>query len=143
MADASYQPKVYRKLGGDELVVASGGTVTIEAGGYMVQPITAYSTACTIPVAGISSLAQGVDGITYKLPAPGSVYKGYRKTVYCLSSTGGTILTCTAGTINLTGGTITFGAAADGVTIDLLGTSTANWSVVGWSTGWTTTVVVS
>ncbi len=33
MSDASYQPKVYRKQGGDELVVASGGKITIETGG--------------------------------------------------------------------------------------------------------------
>ena len=35
MADASYQPKVYRKQGGDELVVASGGTITVESGGTL------------------------------------------------------------------------------------------------------------
>lgn len=29
----SYQPKVYRKQGGDELVVASGGKITVESGG--------------------------------------------------------------------------------------------------------------
>lgn len=29
----SYQPKVYRKQGGNELVVANGGALTIEAGG--------------------------------------------------------------------------------------------------------------
>lgn len=29
----SYQPKVYRKQGGDELVVASGGLITVETGG--------------------------------------------------------------------------------------------------------------
>lgn len=33
MPDGSYQPKVYRKQGGDELVVASGGVITIESGG--------------------------------------------------------------------------------------------------------------
>lgn len=32
----SYQTKVYRKLGGDELVVASGGKITVEAGGSIV-----------------------------------------------------------------------------------------------------------
>jgi hypothetical protein len=31
----SYQPKVYRKQGGDELVVASGGAITVESGGYI------------------------------------------------------------------------------------------------------------
>ncbi len=31
----SYQPKVYRKQGGNELVVASGGKVTVESGGVV------------------------------------------------------------------------------------------------------------
>ena len=35
MADATYQPKVYRKQGGDELVVASGGKITVESGGVV------------------------------------------------------------------------------------------------------------
>ena len=33
MPDATYAPKVYRRQGGDELVVKSGGTITVEAGG--------------------------------------------------------------------------------------------------------------
>lgn len=33
MPDTSYQPKVYKKPGGDELVVASGGKITVESGG--------------------------------------------------------------------------------------------------------------
>jgi len=33
MADNSYQPKVYRKQGGAEFVVASSGAVTVESGG--------------------------------------------------------------------------------------------------------------
>jgi len=33
MPDVTYQPKVYRKQGGDELVVASGGVLNIETGG--------------------------------------------------------------------------------------------------------------
>jgi hypothetical protein len=33
MSDASYMPKVYRKHGGDELVIADGGKITVESGG--------------------------------------------------------------------------------------------------------------
>lgn len=35
MPDTSYQPLVYRKQGGDELVVASGGKITVESGGLI------------------------------------------------------------------------------------------------------------
>lgn len=35
MADPTYGPKVYRKQGGDELVVASGGKITVESGGEL------------------------------------------------------------------------------------------------------------
>lgn len=35
MADTTYQPKVYRKQGGDELVVADGGKITVESGGII------------------------------------------------------------------------------------------------------------
>lgn len=34
----TYQPKVYRKQGGDEMVVASGGQITVEAGGVFSLP---------------------------------------------------------------------------------------------------------
>ncbi len=33
MADTTYQPKIYRKQGGDEFVVANGGAITVESGG--------------------------------------------------------------------------------------------------------------
>lgn len=36
MADATYTPKTYRKQGGDEFVVASGGKIKIETGGAIV-----------------------------------------------------------------------------------------------------------
>lgn len=34
MADANYQEKTYRKQGGDEFVVASGGVLNVEDGGF-------------------------------------------------------------------------------------------------------------
>jgi hypothetical protein len=36
MSNATYNPKVYRKQGGDELVIADGGKITIESGGLVV-----------------------------------------------------------------------------------------------------------
>lgn len=46
MADATYGPKVYRKQGGDELVVASGGKITNQ-GQTAVTQATNISTAVT------------------------------------------------------------------------------------------------
>jgi hypothetical protein len=36
MTDSSYATKTYRKAGGDDFVIASGGTLTIEDGGAAV-----------------------------------------------------------------------------------------------------------
>jgi hypothetical protein len=35
MSDATYSPRVYKKQGGNEMVVANGGTLTVEAGGVL------------------------------------------------------------------------------------------------------------
>lgn len=35
MVDATYQPKVYKKAGGNTLVVASGGKIELESGGVL------------------------------------------------------------------------------------------------------------
>ena len=45
MADTTYTPKVYRKQGGDELVVADGGRVTIESGGFIARNLTGTALA--------------------------------------------------------------------------------------------------
>src|SRR5690348_13929585 len=37
MADATYLPKVYRKHGAEEFVIASGGALTIETGGTLTH----------------------------------------------------------------------------------------------------------
>jgi hypothetical protein len=46
MADATYGPKIYKKSGGDELVVASGGKITFE-GQAAVTQITSITTGVT------------------------------------------------------------------------------------------------
>lgn len=52
MPDGTYGPKVYRKQGGDELVVASGGTITVESGGAFALP------ANTIPASDLTAKAR-------------------------------------------------------------------------------------
>ena len=43
MADATYQPKVYKKDDGDTLVVASGGEIDVESGGKITADGTQAS----------------------------------------------------------------------------------------------------
>jgi hypothetical protein len=51
MADETYQPKVYRKQGGDEFVVSSGGAITVESGGKVgVGEVADKNTQGGIPV---------------------------------------------------------------------------------------------
>jgi hypothetical protein len=61
MSDATYQPKVYRKQGGDELVIADGGTLTIEEG--------ATVDGSGITVAGVTATAAEIN----KLSGAGAV----------------------------------------------------------------------
>lgn len=59
MADATYQPKVYKKQGGNELVVASGGKIVIETGGQLVP--NSGTQASTIADLSITTDLTGVD----------------------------------------------------------------------------------
>jgi hypothetical protein len=56
----SYQPKVYKKPGGDEIVVADGGKITIESGGSIVSESGAVMTLPDISLeVGDMALATG------------------------------------------------------------------------------------
>jgi hypothetical protein len=63
MADATYQPKVYRKSGGDELVVASGGSLDIESGGaFKIGGVQVTATAADLnATAGTTSPSFTID----------------------------------------------------------------------------------
>lgn len=70
MVDATYGPKVYRKQGGSELVVASGGAVTLESGATLDATVAlksksptggiGYGTGAGGAVTQITSSATGV-----------------------------------------------------------------------------------
>ena len=60
MADTTYQPKVYRTDGGDKFVVASGGTIDIESGGYF----KIAGTAVTASAAELNALTGGGNSTT-------------------------------------------------------------------------------
>ena len=48
MADASYQPAVYRKQGGNEIVIASGGTLTAESGATVTSAVNVTAPSFTL-----------------------------------------------------------------------------------------------
>jgi hypothetical protein len=52
-ADATYGPKIYKKSGGDELIVASGGAIDVESGGSFKLA----GTAVTASAAELNALA--------------------------------------------------------------------------------------
>lgn len=67
MADATYQPRVYKKNGGNELVFAAGGRLNEEAGAVRVQGApTAKTTSSTMTaaqmLAGIITVNQAAAG---------------------------------------------------------------------------------
>lgn len=69
MSDATYQPKVYKKQGGTELVIASGGSIDIESGGSFKLAGTAVTATAAelnaIAGNGLSAAELAVlDGVT-------------------------------------------------------------------------------
>jgi len=60
MADATYAPKVYKKQGGNQLVVASGGTLSVESGGTLdVASGATFSVGDGTQAVGDFALARG------------------------------------------------------------------------------------
>jgi hypothetical protein len=133
MADATYQPKVYRDDGGDRLTIISGGALILESGSTFTPfPVTSVSTdAAAITNAGITVLAATAGtSVDYALAQPrqGCVKflvntKDGGSTSQDVSSTGAG---ATFGTTGLN--TITFKNAEQGAL--LVGGSTSLWYVV-------------
>ena len=66
-----YQPKVYRAQGGAELVIASGGKITVETGGYVAGYVETISTSATaLTAAGLSIVTGTTAGPTYLIANP-------------------------------------------------------------------------
>jgi hypothetical protein len=76
MADATYQPKVYRKQGGDELVVASGGQINVESGGKITAAGTQAAHIANASAVSDPPTKAEVDAIVTKLNAVLVVLEG-------------------------------------------------------------------
>lgn len=69
----TYGPKTYRKQGGDEFVVADGGSINIEAGGAFRLPLVTLGTsqvATSITGHGITTIVASTTAPEYTLAAP-------------------------------------------------------------------------
>lgn len=115
-ADPTYGPKVYNKQGGDELVVASGGTVTVESGGAVVVGTTDI-TAELAALDGLDATELGVlNGVTAGTVTAGkAVVTTTNKHIdalvisdggLALGAGAGTAITSTAAEINLLDGSV-------------------------------------
>lgn len=91
MVDATYGPKVYRKQGGDQLVVANGGVLNVETGGKLqnngvdMDLSSGIATSTTASTAELNTLT-GVTAGTAK--ASGAVVLDANKGVTGLGAVG-------------------------------------------------------
>jgi hypothetical protein len=81
MSDSTYQPKVYGKSGGDEVVVASGGKMTEEPGGAILGRAVLNTYAADIGTAGSSFVVAPFAGTIVGLAAVNHVANATTKTV--------------------------------------------------------------
>ena len=120
MADETYQPKTYRKDGGDELVVASGGKITVESGGSLkvdgvtVDKDTLAMTDLTATAAELNEqvltmdIATGSESTNFYIVAPhaGDITKIYTVIDAAITDTDITV-TASIGEAAVTGGAVT------------------------------------
>lgn len=81
-ADATYGPKVYNKQGGDELVVANGGAISVEDGGNIsglslsitskVLTLTDWVLSAVEKLTTLLVCTSGSTGTNYIIDSPGT-----------------------------------------------------------------------
>ncbi|MER9710179.1 hypothetical protein NKJ13_07905 [Mesorhizobium sp. M0174] len=145
MVDTSYQPKVYRKQGGDELVVASGGLITVESGGALVvagvtiDGSTLALTGLTASAAELNAypvsldIADGSAEGSYFAVAPhaGDISKIYT-VIDGAVSTADITVTAKIATVPVTNGVVTIATAASAAgDVDVATPTAANTVTAG------------
>lgn len=153
MVDATYQPKVYRKQGGDELVVANGGAITVETGGALtVAGVTVDEN--TLAMDGVTATAEELNQYVVNLdiadgsaeavyyavcPHAGTIAKIWTVTDGVVSTADITI-TPAIGATPVTDGVVTIATAASGAgDIDSATPSAANVVTAGQAVNFTVT----
>lgn len=141
MPDSTYGSKVYRKQGGDELVVAAGGKITHEDGGAYMEPVAVVTDDTTVTAAesGKTFLVGAADKvITLPATAAGLRYRFVLQAAGLSAGTGLSISPQAADAIHGDGLTsvddkdlILAGSGdAEGDMVELLGDGVDGWYIV-------------
>ena len=131
----SYQPKVYKKAGGDELVVASGGSIDIESGGALkIGGVQVSASAAEINETILSlDIADGSADADYFLVSPhaGAISKIY-SVIDGAVGTADITITASIGATPVTGGVVTIAMAGSAAgDVDVATPSAANVVTAG------------
>ena len=131
----SYQPKVYKKAGGDELVVASGGSIDIESGGALkIGGVQVSASAAEINETILSlDIADGTADADYFLVSPhaGAISKIY-SVIDGAVGTADITITASIGATPVTGGVVTIASASSAAgDVDVATPSAANVVTAG------------
>ena len=140
MADGTYQPKVYEKQGGAELVVASSGKITVESGGYInvydggyiKLPVVTESTSANASDFGVSILASTGTKEKFGLDA-GSKGEWKFVEVTVPQATGFVCLGSSSITINYRGTSEQYLKFSGDAGVTLVADTTSTWFVAGES----------
>lgn len=125
MADGTYMPKVYRKQGGDEFVVASGGKITVESGGSVefagvpaVPGTSQELTASGAVTTGVQSLELNHATVVVAATMVATEHPGFFYVVdTSASGTAAHTVTLTGGTWDGTNTVATFNAPAESLLV--------------------------
>jgi hypothetical protein len=139
----SYAPKVYRKQGGDEMVVASGGILNVESGGQLqIAGVAVGATAAELNESFISlDIADGSAEAVYYVVSPhaGSISKIYTVTDAAVATADITV-TAAIGATPVTNGVVTIATAASAAgDVDSATPTAANAVTAGQAINFTVT----
>lgn len=153
MVDISYQPKVYRKQGGNEMVVASGGAITVESGGTLtvagvtVDETTLAMTGLTATAVELNQYAVSLDiadgsaeAVYYAVcPHAGDIAKIYT-VIDGVVSTADITITAAIGATPVTNGVVTIASSGSAAgDVDVATPTAANTVTAGQAVNFTVT----
>jgi hypothetical protein len=153
MSDATYSTKVYTKQGGEELVVASGGAITVESGGSLtvagvtidentlaVNDLTATGAELNDSFLHLDIADGSAEGVYYVVsPHAGDITKIYT-VIDGAVSTADITITAKIGATGVTNGVVTIATAASGAgDVDVATPTAANTVTAGEAINFTVT----